>query len=216
MYLIGIDPGYRNVGFSIIDVTTWVGVLNVVDLATWNGKKHVIKPEHYGELILQLIENFGSVFQRTTHVFIEIQAIGCRNVLRAASYFEQTIRVLYPHVNIVMVDPREVKTFWKTRVKNPSHAKNKKESARLTRNVVSRFHMMRSKSIFTIGGVYHVDAIEAAQMVMFGRSLLPDVPQVITEPIVSCRFRTVLGQPLREFKMMRMVAPINSQISEEE
>lgn len=194
-YHVGIDPAYRKIGFGIIDKEAKRVSLQVVDLATWDGVKHDLKEEDFGPLLIDLIKSFDSVFKKTSHVFIEKQPLieNDRNriIKMIQKYLKLIIQALYPHCLVTYTDMRCVRTFWQTRVTRKKewtddqfYREGKKESGRLTRNVLSEADMLRSRTVFKRNGEYMVDGIEAAQHCVYGMSTLKNLEAPKASPKV--------------------------------
>jgi hypothetical protein len=176
IYHIGIDPGMSNLGLSIVNLSTKNAVAKIIDVSTWGNEKHKIVDDDLGDLMNQVVKSLESVFELTERVSIERQPpFGTRRVLMCACYLEQSIRALFPHVQIVKVAPQSYRAWWKTKVKKQKgwsdekiHRENKKESGRLEKNVFSKSEMERSRILFSKKSVYHVDAVEATQLCVYG------------------------------------------------
>ena len=41
-YSTGFDPGYRNLGFTFVDIQTHMASIRILDLAQWGGAKHPV------------------------------------------------------------------------------------------------------------------------------------------------------------------------------
>jgi len=175
-YVIGIDPGLRNLGLAILNLETKMGMMYVIDIITWDGDEHEVGADDYGILLLKLVEDYKIFFEKASCCFIERQPVCFKkneslNIIKIQCYIEQTIRAKYPNCNVVLVDPKSVITYLGMKsTGKKGHAENKKNRSRLLKNILSPSNMALAKTKFKKGKDYHGDGIEAMQNCVFGVS----------------------------------------------
>ena len=113
-FFLGTDPGYTNFGLDFRDLLSKEHHAMNVDMrvVTSNGKRVAPSTEQYGERVLQLLRILDLYMQETVYVGIERPPpFNNKDISLFIAYFEQSIRILYPHIQIFYVDGKNVRNY---------------------------------------------------------------------------------------------------------
>lgn len=170
MYSIGFDPAYRKLGCGVMNLKTREGFFFLIDLATWNNTTYHLQEEDYGTLVYDLMRTLNVFISKAHCVAIEKQPPnGTRPVHAIQCHLESTIRGMYPHTNIYLVNMGSVRAFWDTHAS--SYAQRKIKS--MQTNLIDSDDVVMVRNLFQKMNTkfrrmeFCVDPIEAMQMAVY-------------------------------------------------
>ena len=205
----GFDPGTSRLGFSCLDVFSYEMMYQSQDLHYQLGKRYDYAVlDHYDQYVITwLTSEFMKALLSNTEVFCYEEnsrvAKANKNVLHVTHSIVQTIRCLYPHIRIVPLIAKDVRTWWKSQGISYKDRKEKSketdlmipaEQARYNRT----FQVRNTKRIL-------VDPLDAALLLIYYYhhahlyKILP--PSISTKPAHLCDIPTETG--------IRMLSPLN-------
>lgn len=189
-YVVGIDPGYVNLGISALELTTNKSFMTITDLTRWGGKRHALTDQNMWDTVSSLVDIFQDIFESTTHVGIESQpnlASANAKVSKVSGHLECILRFRFPHIRIHLIAPQKVRAFWETG--GSTYAERKLNSMETTMlGPTSQYHATR---IFTKEDGFHVDAIEALQLCIYVAVHRKELDQKKTKVLTSFDIKTM-------------------------
>jgi len=200
MLTIGFDPGELNKGCVVYDPTT-----DTVELIHFNLRIFVpikatkvtkvtpktkrikdptlVNTSNVNLVIHQFVTSnkMESYFNKTEYVCIEKQLKSASIIKQIANLLYQCIQLRYPHITVIWINPRSVRTRWGISVKSTGKGKKKEkedydERKRLstTTTLFDSATMDKLRATFTIKddrhkkvGLFHPDSLEAALMIAY-------------------------------------------------
>ncbi len=164
IYVVGIDPGTRNIGISFYNIFDKEITLFQADLASWSEegkgyKEYKLTAFEIGALLEDLVKQLKPYFSKTMIGGIEIQPpIGNPLVYNLSLLFKQTLSIMYPTMDMCFVNAKSLRKFWSTHGKDYKERKANSWSAGL----FVREDIAKIAFIFKKGRDVKVDALEAA------------------------------------------------------
>lgn len=168
-YSVGIDPGYRNLGFSFVDIASNKATMHLIDLAKWkDGLQKDIDERNLAYLLCDLLDDYHDALMETKYLAIEKQpGIGRRKILACASYIYGYIKGRYPNIELFLVSPVSYKAYFNCKVGNYRLRKDECIEVGVVdvadRERVSRAFTLQNNPGIT-KAVFHGDPIEAAML----------------------------------------------------
>jgi hypothetical protein len=163
----GYDPGTTNKGLAWYDPKRCKMLFEIRDIHIWGGYRHTLRaPYDYNQRMIDIAKDpaVRELFMMTSHFGMERQDHPERNlsVVFAACIFEQTIRCLYPHMNICLVRPQAVRRYFNTSGSDYGERKNNSTQT----DLLSPYDQERYNMTFYKKKL-QVDAIEAGLIAMY-------------------------------------------------
>jgi len=202
-FIVGIDVGTRNVGFSYVNEETMYGSECIVDL---NDYCPIISITKARKAILMFIRQHHHIFRRTRAFVIEDQKASVSKMKKVQAIFSTLFSLYYPTAEVYIMDAKITRNYWETSVpsesaKMPPGKRQKMQEKDEYDERKELSHMAellnvedtkREEKAFTIGGKYHVDAKEAALHVITflarEKELHPSLDKI---PLPTIRHRCV-------------------------
>lgn len=153
--MFGLDVGTASPGLAFVDADTFViQKLIKFDMTVDNDLKMDIKATNAGPMVVKWMRKFKPYFDRCVAGGVEIQPpIGVGIMKRVQDHMETSIRCLYPHVDVYLTDPKDVRRWLGTGVKKGSltneEVYKKRKSKGALAPVISAHDRTRMQKLFT-------------------------------------------------------------------
>ncbi len=170
-YIIGIDPGLRNLGVVFMNEQTLQANLYLIDLHKYYKLKGA---EELRRSILYYLKDYQHIYRRCRVVAVEQQKISINKVKLMATEIGVQVKHYFPHVKCVEMDPLLTRRYWHITVKAKEHKNveqkklyNIRKALSADTNIVGTTDMPRLVAAFSKrpnkqGKSFYVDAIDAA------------------------------------------------------
>ena len=173
-YALGIDPGYRCLGFCFMDMDTLVGAMKVIDLATWaDGKKRKLRDRDLIPLTCDMVvDKFDEWLQQTEYVFIERQpGMGSPRARQMGTILETLFTARYQNLEVFGASSVSIKYFFG--VQEDDYPDRKKQCMAV--GIVDPDEIGNIERAFDIRtnasqkSKFRVDGFEAAMICLYGK-----------------------------------------------
>jgi hypothetical protein len=174
-WIMGIDPAEVSLGVCWLHPTKKLCHLRVIDLHVANGIMYDIQQEQWTEIVNMQVKSWRKWMMCTKSVFIESQVVpdGPRDVLIITIALEQSIRFMYPHLKVHMVNPRTMKHKMGIPSANSDYSLSKRYNLARFSDFVSVSEMKSLTKYFRRDGKQKFDAFDAALYAMYGHLFGP-------------------------------------------
>ena len=168
----GFDVGVAKLGVGWTDVDRMESIFQEYDLTTWGGKKHKLHWEQFGACVHELFTTLRPLFKVCETIAIERTPVKVYvpkmkravftnpDVIKMQIYIEQTIRVMYPHVEIFYTHMQSLRIMFGS---TGGKTREQRKKLSLKTSVLSDVYKAQYKSRFGTDA----DAMEAVQHSLF-------------------------------------------------
>jgi len=200
-FIAGIDVGETNLAISFVEAESKnVATVLRINMTVRGTDKLKLAPDNYGRVVYFWVKKYADLFMQTRKVNIELQPqhVGRTKMHIIQAHLESVIRCLFPHIELVLVNPKSVRKWlgtsggdYKTRKSKSIHAGvfTTSDILRMKRLFVKEQYSKRTKK-WTVRPKID-DVVEASELALFG--CVPDAPapspievvfENVTEPAV--------------------------------
>lgn len=113
-WICGIDVGEVCLAITFMEASTRIArKMYLINLTIQDGDKLELGPASYGRVVYCWMKRLAEWFENTRKVGIELQPqfVGRATMHIIQAHLESSIRGLYPHIEVVLVDPKRVRKF---------------------------------------------------------------------------------------------------------
>jgi hypothetical protein len=172
--VLGIDPGFVNLGVAWLDPFTGESLLQVIDMTVEYGVKYKFESERLMAMVEKVVAGMQPQLLKCSYAFIEDQIVptGQRAVLEICVMFEQIIRLRYPNIGVYRIHPKKLRDYFGTSGRG-GHRASKLRSIQVFKKLVAANHYDAVIARFTkkrqkAGSEVHPDGIEAMLLCWYG------------------------------------------------